>query len=128
MCARRRAFLVVALLVTAVVTGSSSAWGVDLGNPKEFVKAMNGQGMMDKLGRGATNTLTGWCEIPYAIDVELNAGSNAIAASAAGLFKGLVLGVQRTAVGVFELVTFWAPVPEDYRPIIPDPAYLNPAH
>ena len=124
----QRVSILSALVALAVVMPSPNAWSVDLGNPKEFVKAMNGQGMMDKLGRGATNTLTGWMEIPYAIDVEWTAGSNFIAASAAGLFKGLILGTQRTAVGLFEVVTFWAPVPENYAPIVPDPAYLNTRH
>ena len=103
-----------------------SVWAADLGNPKEFAKAMNTQGMMDKLGRGASNTLTGWMEIPYRIDDEWKfSGSNFIAAATVGVAKGLVLGIARTAVGLFEVVTFWAPVPENYGPIIPEAKYFT---
>ena len=112
-------------ILSCGVLCAPSVWGADLGNPKEFVKAMNVQGSMDKLGRGASNTLTGWMEIPYRIDDEWKfSGTGFIAAATVGVAKGLVLGMTRTAVGLFEVVTFWAPVPENYGPIIPDAQYF----
>ncbi|MBI5286475.1 MAG: exosortase system-associated protein, TIGR04073 family [Deltaproteobacteria bacterium] len=35
-----------------------------------------------------------------------------------GLFKGIGVGLGRTLVGVYELVTFPVPYPEDYKPIL----------
>lgn len=35
-----------------------------------------------------------------------------------GLFKGIGVGVGRTLIGAYELVTFPLPYPEDYTPIL----------
>ena len=72
---------------------------------------------MDKLGRGLTNVLLGWMEIPKqsikrAIDTE----------SAYGYASGFVIGtgffVLRELAGVYEIVTFPVPVPAHYEPVI----------
>ena len=72
---------------------------------------------VDKLGRGLTNALLGWVEIPKqsvkrAIDTD----------SSYGYVSGLLIGtgffVLRELAGVYEVVTFPVPVPAHYRPVM----------
>ena len=75
-----------------------------------------------KLGRGVANTLTGWVELPkniYSTSVE----DNALAGITLGLAKGLGMGLVRTGAGIFEVLTFPFPLPENYKPIL-EPEYV----
>ena len=76
-----------------------------------------------KLGRGVANTLTGWVELPkniYNTSVEEN---NAFAGMTLGLAKGAGMTIVRTGAGVYEIVTFPFPLPENYKPIL-EPEYV----
>lgn len=75
-----------------------------------------------KLGRGAANTLTGWLEIPKNI-YEISSQKNPLMGISWGLAKGIGLGVARTGVGVYEVITFPFPIPESYEPIM-KPEYV----
>ena len=80
------------------------------------------QDAFSKLGRGVANTLTGWVELPknvYNTSVE----NNAFAGMTLGLAKGAGMTLVRTGAGIFELVTFPFPLPEDYEPIL-EPEYV----
>ena len=70
-----------------------------------------------KLGRGVANTLTGWIELPKNI---YNTGteSNAFAGVTLGLARGVGMTVVRTAAGIYDVVTFPFPLPQDYKPIL----------
>ncbi|MBI4353415.1 MAG: exosortase system-associated protein, TIGR04073 family [Candidatus Omnitrophica bacterium] len=75
-----------------------------------------------KLGRGVANTLTGWVELPkniYTTSVE----ENAFAGITLGLAKGVGMTIVRTGAGVYEIVTFPFPIPENYKPIL-EPEYV----
>ncbi len=75
-----------------------------------------------KLGRGVANTLTGWVEIPkniYSTSVE----DNAFSGLTLGLAKGIGMTFVRTGTGIYEVVTFPAPLPEDYKPVL-EPEYV----
>ena len=75
------------------------------------------QGRVEKLLRGAVNTLTGWVEIPkniYDVTVEENGFSGATK----GTIQGFGMAVVRTGCGVYEVVTFPLPVPDGYEPIL----------
>ncbi|MCQ9208093.1 MAG: exosortase system-associated protein, TIGR04073 family [Omnitrophica bacterium] len=77
---------------------------------------------MRKLGRGIANTLTGVVEIPkqvYQVSKEEHIGKGITW----GFLRGLGLGIARTAVGLYEVVTFPFPQPADYEPII-DPEFV----
>lgn len=41
-----------------------------------------------------------------------------------GALKGVYYMVKRMAVGVYEIVTFPIPIPEDYAPVLDDPEYF----
>jgi putative exosortase-associated protein (TIGR04073 family) len=75
-----------------------------------------------KLGRGVANTLTGWVELPknvYATSVE----DNAFTGMTLGLAKGAGMTLVRTGAGIYEIVTFPFPLPENYKPIL-EPEYV----
>lgn len=75
-----------------------------------------------KLGRGVANTLTGWVELPKNVyDTSVN--DNAFAGITLGLAKGIGMGLVRTGAGLYEVVTFPFPLPENYRPIL-EPEYV----
>ncbi len=55
--------------------------------------------------RGATNTLLGWTELIKQPAREAKAGGSVFT----GIAKGLGQGLQRTAGGIAEVLTFWTP-------------------
>ena len=70
-----------------------------------------------KLGRGLANILTGWIELPkniYDVSVE----ENPLAGLTIGLAKGIGMTIVRTGAGIYEVVTFPFPIPEDYGPVL----------
>ncbi len=70
-----------------------------------------------KLGRGLANFLTGWVEIPAEIGRQVEKKGEF-----AAIFVGPVLGfckaIGRTAVGVYDALTFPIPFPAEYKPVI----------
>ena len=80
-----------------------------------------------KLTRGLMNVVTGWLELPNEI-VDTTQQQNVLVGATWGTLKGLVKGVVREAVGVYETITFPVPVPANYAPILsPAYAYETPA-
>ena len=78
----------------------------------------------EKLGRGMANTAGGWLEIPLTMHqnyTEQDTGTSL----AAGAVHGIVKGIVRTGVGVYEIVTFWLPLPKHFAPILPTLEYYN---
>jgi len=61
-----------------------------------------------KFSRGLANTTTGWGEIPKNIANE-SRDKNAFVGATYGTLKGTAHTVGRTAVGVFDLATFFIP-------------------
>ena len=70
-----------------------------------------------KLGRGLANFFTGWLEIPAEIGRQLQKKGE-VAAAFVGPVLGLCKAVGRTAVGVYETVTFPFPVPPGYKSVL----------
>ncbi|MBI4322706.1 MAG: exosortase system-associated protein, TIGR04073 family [Candidatus Omnitrophica bacterium] len=79
---------------------------------------------LGKLGRGVGNTLGGWLEFPLNIQKHYTQADTA-ASLFTGAAVGLVKGVIRTGVGVYETVTFVIPYPEEYAPILPTLEYFK---
>ena len=79
---------------------------------------------IEKLGRGVANITGGWLEIPLTIQrryLPQDAGTSLVVGAITGLFKGL----GRTAVGAYETLTFFLPIPADFAPILPTLAYFD---
>ena len=75
-----------------------------------------------KLARGTINTCTGWVEIPkniYDTTVETNLTSGITS----GLIGGIGMAIVRTGSGLYEMVTFPFPCPENYQ-IILEPEFV----
>ncbi|MBI3011885.1 MAG: exosortase system-associated protein, TIGR04073 family [Candidatus Omnitrophica bacterium] len=79
---------------------------------------------LEKLGRGVSNVLGGWMEIPLSIHKRY-AENDAAASLFTGALYGLVKGAVRTGVGVYETATFFLPYPEDFAPILPTLEYFR---
>ncbi len=72
--------------------------------------------MSGKLTRGAVNTLFGWTELAKTpIDMAQGPKKNFFKVIFAGIPYGIVKAAGRTGVGIFEMVTFFAP----QKPILP---------
>ncbi len=78
----------------------------------------------EKLGRGCSNALGGWLEVPYNIDQRFSKSDTA-GSFFTGAARGIVKGVVRTAVGAYEVVTFFLPYPENFAPILPTLPYFQ---
>lgn len=81
--------------------------------------------MMEKLGRGLVNILTGWIEIPKNIAKSWRE-TDPFTGFIVGGIKGIGWGFARTMVGVYETVTFPFPIPRDYEPLM-EPEYILPS-
>ncbi|WP_303721020.1 exosortase system-associated protein, TIGR04073 family [Malonomonas rubra] len=109
---RRISFIPVLPLILLFVilnTGSSSAAFFDTAPQEEL------DGMSGKLVRGIANTATGWGELPKQIIITWKEDG-----AARGIFvgplKGIGMTIVRTISGVAEIVTFYLPVPQEYKP------------
>ncbi len=80
----------------------------------------------DKLGRGITNGLMGWLEIPLTMQRRYETSTDKAGGLVTGLVGGTFKGITRTAVGIYETVTFWLPYyPKDFAPILPTLEYFE---
>lgn len=70
-----------------------------------------------KLGRGLTNAVTGIVEIPKKV-ILISKNDNLGLGLTWGFIKGSAVGLLRTAVGLYETITFPIPAPADYEPMI----------
>ena len=71
------------------------------------------QDPVEKVGRGLTNVLSGWIELPKQIHLGLHS-DHPVAGVGWGLIKGTGLAVMRIGVGLYEAVTFPIPFPRGY--------------
>jgi putative exosortase-associated protein (TIGR04073 family) len=72
-----------------------------------------------KLGRGVTNVLTGWIEIPkHTITGVFNANVTPLEGVGVGLARGFGRAIERTGIGAFEVLTF--PIPGYYPLLCPE--------
>ena len=75
--------------------------------------AVHAQDPIHKAGRGLTNVLTGWIELPKNIHLGTQE-DNPILGIGLGLVKGTGLTLTRLALGAYEAVTFLIPYPPAY--------------
>lgn len=80
------------------------------------------EGATKKLGRGLANVITAPLELlrePYLLS-QLEGG---VAAVTVGLMRGIASAIIREAAGVFEVATFFLPIPKNFQPLV-KPEYI----
>jgi putative exosortase-associated protein (TIGR04073 family) len=87
-----------------------------------FSHACFAQDPTKKLGRGVANLALGWVSLFTTIE-DTGKSDGIFAAMSYGVFKGVAKFLQRTAVGLYEIVTFPIPIPKDYKPILTKPEF-----
>ena len=108
-----------------------AAWGesrsASLREEDEVEKVLGRYGLhpaFEKFGRGVSNTLGGWLELPLNVHTRYD-HNDTVGSVATGMIYGVLKGVVRTGVGVYEAVTFLLPYPRDFQPILPTIAYFR---
>lgn len=80
----------------------------------------NAQGPTRKLGRGISNLLFGWSELPHEI-AKVNTEEGNSAAAGYGVARGVGRSVMRISSGLFEILTFPIPLSRGtYYPMLED--------
>ena len=93
-----------AIVVAALLIGIAALARADIHDPPS-----NAYGPTRKLGRGISNLLFGFSELPHQIaSVNTNEGNSA--AAGYGVVRGVGRSLMRTGAGIFEIVTFPFPV------------------
>ncbi len=80
-----------------------------------------------KLGRGLGNAVFGWVEVLNQPQLMVKAGQRWPVALGGGVPKGIFFGLARTLVGLYEVLTFPAPIPDDFKPIIEPEFVISPS-
>jgi putative exosortase-associated protein (TIGR04073 family) len=94
-----KTLLAAALLLSLGVTGRA-----DIHDPPS-----NDYGPTRKLGRGISNVLFGWSEIPTTV-AKINQDEGNAAAAGYGVVRGVGRSVLRLQAGIFEILTWPIPV------------------
>jgi putative exosortase-associated protein (TIGR04073 family) len=103
------------LLAAALLIALSGLARADIHDPPS-----NAHGPTRKLGRGISNLLFGWSELPTQI-ATVNTREGNSAAAGYGVVRGVGRSVLRIGAGVFEILTFPVPaVRGTYYPVLED--------
>lgn len=110
-----RSVLLGGLLLTL---SAGVTWGEEPLRENGATSADGAAGAWEKAGRGLGNLTLGFLvEWPKTVVHESHARGPAFGLTV-GLIKGMALGVGRTLVGVYELLTFPLPNGSDYGPVL----------
>ncbi len=104
-------------IVVLVVGLTSPAAAKIPGSSDDTVDQAYITGMMTKLGRGIANIATCPLELLRTPTLVGRREGN-VAALTVGVAQGVWRTVQRGAVGVFEVATFYAEIPDNFEPIM----------
>jgi putative exosortase-associated protein (TIGR04073 family) len=77
----------------------------------------SGQNALRKFGRGLANVFFGIVEVPNQI-TKVTSEHGGGAGATYGVGKGIYRWFGREVIGVYEVVTFPAPLPKGYKPIM----------
>lgn len=101
------------LLATALFVALAVVCRADIHDPPS-----NDYGPTRKLGRGISNLLFGWSEIPTTI-AKINQDEGSSAAGGYGVVRGVGRSMMRIQAGLFEIFTFPFPaVRGTYYPVL----------
>lgn len=109
---RKFAGLVAMAMIFAFAGTTARAASEDLDRDSSTIHKM-----FHKLGRGVTNVLTCWVEIPRTVAREWER-TDPVTGIVLGSVEGVGWGFTRFATGAFETFTFPFPIPADYAPMI----------
>lgn len=102
------------LLVAFLVVGFAAISLADIQDPPSA-----DYGPTRKLGRGLSNMLYGWTEIPVTI-ARINTNEGNAAAASYGVIRGTGRAFARFGVGFYEALLWPIPIYKDtYRPVLP---------
>ena len=125
----RRGVLVTGMVLALAASGAWADAGSMSADDAPATSAMmgccSGNLAAQKLGRGLTNAVFGSLEIPWNTYHQYTTSEDRIAGAFTGLAVGLVKGLVRTAVGVYETATFFLPCPRDYAPVLEPLPYFE---
>ncbi|MFL6530795.1 MAG: exosortase system-associated protein, TIGR04073 family [Chthoniobacterales bacterium] len=103
------------IVATALLIAFAACVRADIHDPPS-----NAHGPTRKLGRGISNLLFGFAELPHEI-AKVNTDEGNSAAAGYGVVRGLGRSLMRTGAGIFEIVTFPFPVVRGtYYPVLDD--------
>lgn len=102
-------------LTLALVAGFAATVCADIQDPPS-----NDHGPTRKLGRGLSNAVFGWAELPVTV-ATINEREGNSAAAGYGMVRGIGRSFVRFGVGLYEVFLFPFPVNHGtYLPILPD--------
>lgn len=115
----------VALVLTAsVLSAGVPAVGQYYDPDEELPRPTGIELRLEKLGRGLSNVLFGWTEIPVTMDRKLREGKPLTYLLSTAPVLGSARAVMRTTTGVFEVVTFpFSDQDVNFAPIL-EPDYI----
>jgi putative exosortase-associated protein (TIGR04073 family) len=96
----------IALLVLSLVFSITPVFAQGYDPDDEIPKPTGVEKALTKLGRGLSNVLLGWAEIPVTFDQKLKAGKPLGYLLGVVPVLGTARALMRTSTGVFEMVTF----------------------
>lgn len=104
---KRFGLIAVAMLVIAAVFVQAVPAGAQIYDPDvDLPKPTGLEKRLTKLGRGFSNILWGWAEIPVTFDKKLKEGKPFAYLFGVAPVLGTARAVMRTGTGVFEAVSF----------------------
>ena len=115
---------IVAAMVLSAVLPSAVAVAQAYDPDREVIAPTGFERRMTKLGRGVSNILLGWAEIPVAFKRKVDEGKPLGYLVGVVPVLGTARAVMRTATGVFEVVTFpYSDREVNFDPLL-EPEYL----
>lgn len=112
------------LLMLSLCLSTSGASAQSYDPDQEIPKPTVFEKRIDKLGRGFSNVLFGWTEIPLTWDHKMKQGKPLTYLLTTAPLMGLVRGVMRTGTGVYEVFTFPLDREENNYAAVLEPEYL----
>jgi len=112
------------LVAVAILSGGKPVRAQDYDPDLDLPQKTKFEKSMTKLGRGFSNILFGWAEIPVTFDKKVKEGKPLAYLFGVAPVLGTAKAVIRTGTGVFETVTFSSsPAKVNYEPLI-EPEYI----
>lgn len=116
--------MVACMVAVAFILSGADAMAQSYDPSQDLPQPTKWQKRIEKLGRGVSNVLFGWTEIPLTMDEKIDQGKPLTYILTTAPIVGTVKAILRTGVGGYEIVTFAGTKPErNYEPIL-EPAYL----